>query len=92
MNTNRSYKAVSYPVLDNRKEIFNSNNNSVLEMNNILFEYYSNNKAITIAYTKNGSTNFYSGIIWKIDILNQQIIFLPKKKFSMNNINRIIVK
>lgn len=62
------------------------------EMNYILFDCYSRNKAITISYLENGRTNSYSGVIKKIDVLNKQIIFLPKKKFSLENIYKVVMK
>lgn len=77
---------------NNFKEIYNYSINSLLEMNNILFEYFSNNKTITISYIKNGILNYYSGIISKIDILNKIIIFLPRKKINMERICSIVVK
>ncbi|MDE5856531.1 MAG: YolD-like family protein [Anaeroplasmataceae bacterium] len=63
-----------------------------LEMNYILFDCYSRNKAITISYLENGRTNSYSGVIKKIDVLNKQIIFLPKKKFSLDSIYKVVMK
>ncbi|MDE7213499.1 MAG: YolD-like family protein [Anaeroplasmataceae bacterium] len=63
-----------------------------LEMNYILFDCFSRNKAITISYLENGRTNSYSGVIKKIDLINKQIIFLPKKKFSMDSIYKIVMK
>ncbi|MDE6660943.1 MAG: YolD-like family protein [Anaeroplasmataceae bacterium] len=63
-----------------------------LEMNYILFDCYSRNKAITISYLENGRTNSYSGVVQKIDVINKQIIFLPKKKFSMDSIYKIVMK
>ena len=63
-----------------------------LEMNYILFDCFSRNKAITISYLENGRTNSYSGVIKKIDVINKQIIFLPKKKFSMDSIYKIVMK
>ena len=63
-----------------------------LEMNYILFDCYSRNKAITISYLENGRTNSYSGVIKKIDVLNKQIIFLPKKKFSLESIYKVVMK
>ncbi|MCM1130213.1 MAG: YolD-like family protein [Roseburia sp.] len=63
-----------------------------LEMNYILFDCYSRNKAITISYLENGKENSYSGVIQKIDVLNKQIIFLPKKKFSLDSIYRVVMK
>lgn len=63
-----------------------------LEMNYILFDCYSRNKAITISYLENGRTKSYSGVIKKIDVLNNQLIFLPKKKFSLDRIYKIVMK
>lgn len=77
---------------NNFKEIYNYSINNLLEMNNILFEYFSNNKTITISYIKNGILNYYSGIISKIDVLNKIIIFIPRKKINMENIYSIVVK
>lgn len=62
------------------------------EMNYMLFECYSKNQVITISYFENGKTNSFSGVIRKIDVLNKQIIFLPKKKFSMETIYKIVTK
>ncbi len=74
------------------KEIYNHSINNLLEMNNILFEYFSTNKAITILYIKKGIVNYYSGIISKIDVLNKIITFLPRKKINMENIYSIVIK
>lgn len=63
-----------------------------LQMNYILFDCYSRNKALTIYYFENGKMFNYSGVIHKIDVLNKQIVFLPKKKFSMDCIYRIEMK
>lgn len=63
-----------------------------LQMNYILFDCYSRNKAITISYFENGRIYDFSGVIQKIDVLNKQIIFLPKKKFSMDKIYHIETK
>ncbi|MDE5547219.1 MAG: YolD-like family protein [Anaeroplasmataceae bacterium] len=63
-----------------------------LEMNYMLFDCYSRNRAITISYVENGRSNSYSGVIKKIDVLNKQIIFLPKKKFPMESIYKIVIK
>ncbi|MDE6407736.1 MAG: YolD-like family protein [Anaeroplasmataceae bacterium] len=62
------------------------------EMNYILFDCYSQNRAVTISYLENGRTNSFSGVIQKIDVLNKQIIFLPKKKFPMESIYKIVMK
>lgn len=62
------------------------------EMNYMLFDCYSRNQAITITYFENGKPNSFSGVIQKIDVLNKQIIFLPKKKFSMESIYKIVIK
>ncbi|MDE7105640.1 MAG: YolD-like family protein, partial [Anaeroplasmataceae bacterium] len=40
-----------------------------LEMNYILFDCYSKNKAITISYLEDGRLVNYSGVIQKIDVL-----------------------
>lgn len=63
-----------------------------LQMNYILFDCFSRNKAITIYYFDNGKVLDYSGVIHKIDILHKQIVFLPKKKFSMDCIYKIEMK
>lgn len=63
-----------------------------IQMNYLLFDCYSQNRAITIYYYENGRVLDYSGVIHKIDILNKQIVFLPKKKFSMDYIYRIEMK
>ncbi|MDE6241931.1 MAG: YolD-like family protein [Anaeroplasmataceae bacterium] len=63
-----------------------------LEMNYMLFDCYSRNQAVTISYLENGRTNSYSGVIQKIDVLNKQIIFMPKKKFPMESIYKIVIK
>ncbi|MDE7263042.1 MAG: YolD-like family protein [Anaeroplasmataceae bacterium] len=63
-----------------------------LQMNYILFDCFSRNKAITISYFQNGFLCKYSGVIQKIDILNKQIIFIPKKKFSMDTIYEVVMK
>lgn len=63
-----------------------------LSMNDILYECYSQNKAITISYFENGSFHHYSGVIAKIDVLNGQIILLPKKKFNLQYISKVIAK
>ncbi|MDE7100542.1 MAG: YolD-like family protein [Anaeroplasmataceae bacterium] len=39
-----------------------------LSMNDILYECYSQNKAITISYFENGTFHHYSGVIAKIGI------------------------
>lgn len=62
------------------------------EMNVILFDCFSRNQAVTIFYYKDGLPQNFSGVIQKIDILNQQIIFLPKKKFSIDTIYKIEMK
>lgn len=62
------------------------------EMNVILFDCYSRNKAVTIYYYKDGILKDFSGVIQKIDILNKQIIFLPKKKFLIDTIYKIEMK
>lgn len=60
-----------------------------LQMNSILMECYSHNKAITVFYFENGKILNYSGVIQRIDVLNRQIIFMPKKKFPMEIIYKI---
>ncbi len=64
----------------------------LIEMNGILFDCYSKNKAIVISYYENGSFHHYSGVIAKIDIINKQIILLPKKKFNISCISKISAK
>ncbi|MDE7162031.1 MAG: YolD-like family protein [Anaeroplasmataceae bacterium] len=60
-----------------------------LQMNYILFDCYSRNQAIRIYYYENGKILDYSGVIQKIDVLHKQIIFLPRKKFSIEQIYKI---
>lgn len=55
-----------------------------------LFDCYSRNKVITISYFENGSYKQYSGIIEKIDIINKQITLIPRKRFTIDSIYRII--
>lgn len=57
-----------------------------------LFECYSQNKPVVISYFQNGYYQKYSGVITKIDILNRQIIIMPKKRFNIDNINDIEIK
>ncbi len=64
----------------------------LLEMNGVLFDCYSKNQAIIITYFEKGMMHHYSGVIAKIDILNEQIILLPKRKFNIHNICKIAVK
>lgn len=64
----------------------------LLEMNGVLFNCYSKNQAIIITYFEKGIIHHYSGVIAKIDILNEQIILLPKRKFSIHNICKIAIK
>lgn len=70
----------------------NKSDDEKLQMNYILFDCYSRNKAITISYFENGLLHKYSGVIQKIDVVNKQIIFLPKRKFSMDVIYEIVMK
>lgn len=72
-----------YPILSEDEK---------MQMNYVLLDCYSKNKAVTISYLENGELQDYSGVIHKIDIVNKQIIFLPKKKFSMDTIYRIVLK
>lgn len=74
------------------KEIPALSEDEKLEMNYILFDCYSKNKAITISYLENGRMASYSGVIQKIDVLHRQLILLPKKKFSLENIYKIDLK
>lgn len=60
-----------------------------MEMNFILFECYSKNQAITLLYYENGIYKEYSGVIQKIDVVNRQILLMPKKKFQLDFICRI---
>ena len=62
------------------------------QMDVTLFECYSQNKAILISYYENGTFVSYSGVIENIDVLNGQIILLPKKKFFMDRIAAVSVK
>ncbi len=64
----------------------------LLEMNGVLFDCYSKNQAIIITYLEKGMIHHYSGVIAKIDILNEQIILLPKRKFNIHHICNISVK
>ena len=59
------------------------------QMNLILFECYSKNRAIVLYYYEKDALKEYRGVIKKIDVLNRQIILLPKKKFSLDDIYRI---
>lgn len=70
----------------------NLSDDEKLEMNFTLFDCYSKNKAITISYLENGLFQDYSGVIHKIDVVNKQIIFLPKRKFDLDNIYKIVMK
>ncbi len=63
-----------------------------LQMNLILFECYSKNKAIKIHYYTEGKMMEYSGVIQRIDILNKYIVLLPKKKFHMEDIYQITMR
>ena len=76
----------------NKKGIPTLSEDEKLEMNYILFDCFSRNKAITISYFENGRENSFSGVIQKIDVLNKQIVFLPKRKFSMESIYKVIIK
>ncbi|MDE6655607.1 MAG: YolD-like family protein [Anaeroplasmataceae bacterium] len=76
----------------NKKGIPTLSEDEKLEMNYILFDCFSRNKAITISYFENGRENSFSGVIQKIDVLNKQIVFLPKRKFSMESIYKVIMK
>lgn len=62
------------------------------EMNLLLFDSYSRNQVITISYYENGKFKIYSGVIEKIDVVNRQVILLPKKKFDINYISKISAK
>lgn len=57
-----------------------------------LFDCYSHNKAITISYFENGRYKQYSGIIEKIDIINKQIILIPRKRFTIDLIYKVIAR
>lgn len=63
-----------------------------MQMDSTLFECFSHNKAITISYFENGSFKNYSGIIQKIDVINKQIVLLPRKKFIIDNITEVVAK
>ncbi len=70
----------------------NLSEDELMEMNSTLFECYSKNKAIVISYFENGAFHHYSGVIAKIDFMNKQIILLPKKKFDIDYICKIVAK
>ena len=63
-----------------------------LQMNLILFECFSKNRAIRLFYLEEGELLEYSGVIKNIDVLNKQITLLPKKKFSIDSIYRLTIK
>lgn len=93
--------AVKYFSVDKNKSIVKDSQENVRvrqseedlsNMNNTLYECYSKNKIVTISYFENGSYHHYSGVIAKIDVLNSQIILLPKKKFNLQDINKITAK
>lgn len=82
--------------LEDRSQLINQgpslSEDEQMEMNFILFECYSKNQAITLLYFENGIYKEYSGVIQKIDVVNRQIILLPKKKFQLDYICRINTK
>ena len=63
-----------------------------IQMNLILFECFSKNRAIRLFYLEEGELLEYSGVIKNIDVLNKQITLLPKKKFSIDSIYRLTIK
>lgn len=63
-----------------------------LQMNLILFDCFSKNKAIHLYYFEEGKLLEYSGVIKSIDVLNKQVILLPKRKFAIDSIYRISIK
>lgn len=63
-----------------------------MEMDFTLFDCYSQNKVVYISYYQNGTICSYSGVIENIDVLNKQIILLPKRKFFIPNIISVIAK
>lgn len=63
--------------------------NEIENINGILLDCYSSNQPVIISYYKRGRMSMYCGVIKKIDILKQQIILLPKKKFKINYITEI---
>lgn len=82
--------------LEDRNQLINQgpslSEDEQMEMNFILFECYSKNQAITLLYFENGIYKEYSGVIQKIDVVNRQILLLPKKKFQLDYICRINTK
>lgn len=56
------------------------------EMDITLFDCYSQNKIVFISYFDNGSITSYSGVISKIDVINKQLILIPKKRFNIDKI------
>lgn len=82
--------------LEDRSQLINQgpslSEDEQMEMNFILFECYSKNQAITLLYFENGIYKEYSGVIKKIDVVNRQILLLPKKKFQLDYICRINTK
>jgi len=82
--------------LEDRSQLINQgpslSEDEQMEMNFILFECYSKNQAITLLYFENGIYKEYSGVIQKIDVVNRQILLLPKKKFQLDYICRINTK
>ncbi len=82
--------------LEDRSKLINQgpslSEDEQMEMNFILFECYSKNQAITLLYFENGIYKEYSGVIQKIDVVNRQILLLPKKKFQLDYICRINTK
>ena len=82
--------------LEDRSQLINQgpslSEDEQMEMNFILFECYSKNQAITLLYFENGIYKEYSGVIQKIDVVNRQILLLPKKKFQPDYICRINTK
>lgn len=62
------------------------------EIGSVIFESYSLNKIICISYFENGIINSYSGVIEKIDLINDNLYLLPKKKFLINRIKEVSIK
>lgn len=57
-----------------------------IEMDITLFDCYSQNKVVSISYYDNGNISVYSGVISKIDVINKQLILIPKKRFKLDRI------
>lgn len=64
----------------------------VLEMNDVLYECYSKNQVISLIYYGKEKIQKHSGVIEQIDVLNNELILLPNKKFSFQNILSVSIK